>query len=83
MSAGADVMVNLNTRQTDDYTESEAAGMLGISVDRLHKLLDENIFNDGTPRPPELRLRHADLVLLAFWDRSTGNPKVIRMPRRG
>jgi len=76
-------MVNLNTRQTDSYTESEAAAMLGISIDRLHKLLDENIFNDGTPRPPELTLRHAEIVLLAFWDRSTGNPKVIRMPRRG
>ncbi len=83
MSAGADTMVNLNTRQTDDYSENEAAGMLGISIDRLHKLLDENIFNDGTPRPAELRLRHADLVLLEFWDRSTGNPKIIRMPRRG
>ena len=72
-----------NTRQTDGYTESEAAGMLGITIDRLHKLLDENVFNDGTPRPPELRLRYADMVLLAFWDRSTCNPKVIRMPRRG
>ena len=75
--------VNLNTPQNDDYTESEAAGMLGISVDRLRKLLDENVFNDGTPRPPELRLRDADLVLLAFWNHSTANPKVIRMPRRG
>jgi len=75
-------MVNANNRQVDDYTEHEAAGMLGISVDRLHKLLDENIFNDGTPRPPELRLRAADLVLLEFWDRSTENPKIIRMPRR-
>ena len=82
MSAGADVMVNLNTRP-DDYTETEAAGILGISIDRLHKLLDENIFNDGTPRPPELRLRSSDLVLLEFWDRSTGNPKIFRMPRRG
>jgi hypothetical protein len=76
-------MVNVNNRlQPDDYTENEAAGILGISVDRLHRLLDENIFNDGTPRPPELRLRSSDLVLLEFWDRSTGNPKIFRMPRR-
>jgi hypothetical protein len=76
-------MVIANTRHPDDYTEHEAAGMLGISISRLHKLLDDNIFNDGTLRPPELRLRSADLILLEFWDRSTGNPKIIRMPRRG
>ena len=76
-------MVTANTRQSDCYSEQEAADALGISVSRLHKLLDENIFNDGTPRPPELRLRAADLVLLEFWDRATGNPKIIRMPRRG
>ena len=76
-------MVIANTRHPDDYTETEAAGILGISIDRLHRLLDDNIFNDGTPRPPELKLRSADLILLEFWDRSTGNPKIIRMPRRG
>jgi hypothetical protein len=76
-------MVNANTRQADDYSETEAAGILGISIDRLHKLLDENIFNDGTLRPPDLKLRPSDLILLEFWDRSTGNPKIIRMPRRG
>jgi hypothetical protein len=76
-------MVTANNVRTDDYTETEAAAMLGISVDRLHKLLDENIFNDGSSRPPELRLRAADLILLEFWDRSTENPKIIRMPRRG
>jgi hypothetical protein len=76
-------MVNANTTQTDYYTEAEASSLLGISLSRLHKLLDDNIFNDGSTRPPELKLRAADLILLEFWDRSTGNPKVIRMPRRG
>jgi hypothetical protein len=65
------------------YSETEAAGLLGISVERLHKLLDEHIFNDGTKRPRDLQLRYADIVLLAFWHRSTENPKVLRMPRRG
>ena len=76
-------MAMANNLKTDDYTETEAAVRLGISVDRLHKLLDENIFNDGTPRPPELRLRSADLILLEFWHRSTEDPKIIRMPNRG
>jgi hypothetical protein len=64
------------------YSESEAANLLGISIERLHRLLDENIFNDGTKRPGDLLLRYADLILLAFWERGTANPKVIRMPRR-
>ena len=76
-------MVNVNSQQTDSFTEAEAAGMLGISVDRLHKLLDENIFNDGSLRPANLTLRSSDLVLLKFWHRSTEDPKVLRMPRRG
>jgi hypothetical protein len=64
------------------YTESEAALLLGISVTRLHILLDEYIFNDGTERPDTLRLQTSDLVLLRFWHRSTPNPKIIRMPKR-
>ena len=64
------------------YTEAEAALMLNISLSRLHRLLDENIFNDGTPRPDNLLLRASDLVLLRFWHRSAPNPKVLRMPRR-
>jgi hypothetical protein len=72
----------VNNHQADYYSEIEAAEILGISVDRLHKLLDENIFNDGTQRPPELQLRAADLVLLEFWDGSAENNKIIRMPRR-
>lgn len=66
----------------DSYSEAEAALFLGISVSRLHMLLDEHVFNDGTPRPPDLILQSSDLVLLRFWHRSTPNPKVLRMPRR-
>ena len=75
-------MYNLNAKQTEDYSEQEAAAILGISVSRLHQLLDENIFNDGSRRPTDLRLRSSDLILLEFWNRTTENPKVIRMPNR-
>jgi len=75
-------MHNVDNRQTDCYSEVEAAHALGISVARLHKLLDENIFNDGSKRPPDITLRSSDLVLLEFWNRSTENPNVLRMPRR-
>lgn len=57
--------------------------MLGISVSRLHMLLDENVFNDGSRRPADLRLRESDLVLIEFWNRTVENPNVIRMPKRG
>ena len=63
------------------YSESEAALMLGLSVHTVRLLLDEHVFNDGTPRPAELQLRASDLVLLRFWHKSRPNPKVIRMPR--
>jgi len=63
-------------------TEQEAANLLGITLERLHFLLDENIFNDGSKRPNDLELHRSDIVLLQFWDRSTENPKVVRMPRR-
>ncbi|MGZ4789847.1 MAG: hypothetical protein ACXVZV_01320 [Terriglobales bacterium] len=69
-------------RDIDSYTEAEAAEMIGISISRLHMLLDEHIFNDGSARPPDLHLRSSDIVLIAFWNRSTENPKVLRMPRR-
>ena len=77
-------MNNPNTSRyhNDDYSETEAASILGISLSRLHQLLDENIFNDGSIRPPDIRLRASDLVLLEFWDRTTGNLNVLRMPRR-
>ena len=64
------------------YSEAEAAGHLNISVERLHSLLDQHIFNDGSARPGDLTFCDADLVLLGFWMKSEGNPKVIRMPRR-
>jgi hypothetical protein len=74
------LLSNRNRREPDTYTEAEAAHRLGISVDRLHKLLDENVFNDGSKRPSDVQLQGNDLILLEFWNRSTENPKVVRMP---
>ena len=83
MSVGADRMTNANKRhQHDGYSEAEAAQMLGISVSRLHMLLDENVFNDGSKRPADLRLRDSDLILIEFWNRTMENPNILRMPRR-
>ena len=75
-------MNNSRRAVKDFYTETEAAQELGITVSRLQAILDQHVFNDGHPRPIELKLQCSDLVLLSFWHRSTPNPKVVRMPRR-
>jgi hypothetical protein len=64
------------------YSEVEAAEALGISVDRLHLLLKENVFNDGSSRPDQLTFRATDLILMEFWDRTLADNKVVRMPKR-
>lgn len=66
----------------DSYTEDEASEVLGISRDRLHLLLDQNVFNDGSGKPAEIHFRVADLVLVELWDRNTPNTKIMRMPNR-
>jgi hypothetical protein len=75
-------MTRLSNTVKEFYTETEAAESLGISVPRLHMLLDAHIFNDGSARPGDLTFTSADLTLLGFWQRTTPNPKVVRMPRR-
>jgi hypothetical protein len=72
----------ISAAEQDFFTEQEAADLLGITLERVHFLLDENIFNDGSKRPKHLELHRSDIVLLQFWDRSTENLKVVRMPRR-
>jgi hypothetical protein len=72
-----------NTNKTAGlYSEQEVADLLGISIEHLHELLDNNVFNDGTPRPPQLTFTNSELILLGFWQRGEPNPKVLRMPRR-
>ena len=75
-------MIGSRKLQEESYTEVEAANTLGISIARLHLLLDENVFNDGSLRPANLTFRHSDLVLLGFWHRTSPNPNVVRMPHR-
>ncbi len=65
-----------------ELTEQEAAEALGIRVVDLHRLLDEHIFNNGTPRPSGLLFNHADLLLLSVWSDGKGDENVLRMPRR-
>ena len=66
----------------DVWDEIEASQALGISLPRLHSLLDEHVFTVAHPRPEGCVFRSSDLVLLEFWLRSEPNPKVVRMPRR-
>lgn len=53
----------------DSYTEPEAAQALGITVSRLHQILDRYIFNDGRRRPANLEFNGSDLLLFAYWNR--------------
>jgi hypothetical protein len=66
------------------YSEAEAAKALGTSVAQLDAVLDEYIFNDGTPRPAQLELQASDLLLIAYWLETTQFPenKVLAMPKR-
>lgn len=75
-------MQNTKRPEPEFYTEAEVADLLGVSIPRLHLLLDEHIFNDGGPRPADITFNSSDVTLLSFWHRSTPNPKVVRMPRR-
>jgi hypothetical protein len=63
------------------YTEQEAAESLGISLQRLHSLLDQKVFHDGLQRPVQLNFLQTDLVLLAIWHREEP-ANLVRMPRR-
>lgn len=75
-------MTNSLKPSKEYYSELETADYLNISLPRLYSLLDEHVFNDGTPRPDDLTFCDADLVLLEFWIKGAENPKVIRMPKR-
>ena len=75
-------MSTSNAKAKDFYSEVEAAALLGISISRLHMLLDENVFNNGMQRPTNLTLRASDLVVLGFWNKCHRNAKILRMPRR-
>lgn len=75
-------MKNSYPRFKKIYTEEEAARALGISLLRLHMILDENVFNDGPPRPMHVLLEPSDMVLLEYWSNQPPHAKVVRMPRQ-
>ena len=66
------------------YDERRAAAALGITVARLHEILDQQIFTEGNPRPHGLQFTSNDLLLLGYWCNverpATG--EVITMPKR-
>ena len=74
-------LMNPSIKRKELLSELETAQALGITLSRLHNLLDEHVFNDGNPRPAVCSFQPSDLVLLEFWLCSKPNPKVVRMPR--
>lgn len=67
------------------YSEAEAAAALGISIARLHELLDQYIFTNGNLRPEAIQFAASDLLLLSYWShdsRRTVTHEVITMPKR-
>jgi hypothetical protein len=73
-----------HTLVQDSINEQQAAQWLGISIESLHRLLDEHIFNNGTPRPSQVFFTQSDLLLLSYWcDKPVkGSRKVLSMPNR-
>ena len=55
----------------EHYSEAEAARVLGISIARLHHLLDQHIFNVGSRRPPNIEFTGSDLLLLSYWNKES------------
>ncbi|HLI62506.1 MAG TPA: hypothetical protein VKV05_03845 [Terriglobales bacterium] len=67
------------------YSEAEAAEAVGISIARLHQLLDRYIFTGGNRRPATIEFTASDLLLLAYWNNHAARSsrgRVISMPRR-
>jgi hypothetical protein len=66
------------------YDEREAAAALGVTLARLHEVLDRHIFTEGNLRPQSLQFTSNDLLLLGYWCNSPriGVPEVITMPKR-
>jgi hypothetical protein len=78
-------MSNLNRTVKESYSEAEAAAAVGISVARLHELLDQHVFTGRNRRPEAIEFTSTDLVLLRYWHGCTepSHGTVITMPKRG
>lgn len=83
-------MSNVNRSSQESYSESEAAAALGISISRLHDLLDQHVFTGGNRRPASIEFTSSDLLLLGYWNNiappqikpPSPASKVIPMPKR-
>ncbi len=78
-------MAKLKRSTKELYTEAEAAASLGITVGRLHELLDEYIFTNGNRRPAAIQFTSGDLLLLSYWSHDSQRSvthEVITMPKR-
>jgi len=78
-------MAKVNRSNKELYNEVEAASALGVSLGRLHQLLDEYIFTNGSQRPQSLQFTASDLLLLNYWSndaKRSGTREVITMPKR-
>ena len=67
-------------RDKEFYTEDEIARELQITTHRLHQLLDEHVFRDGSLKPHPLHFRAQDIVMIGEWMRQDAERKVLRMP---
>jgi hypothetical protein len=77
--------MNLKRSANDQYSEAEAADILGISLSRLYDLLDEHVFNEGSRRPASIEFTSSDLLLLNFWHKNSHMPtenNLLQMPRK-
>jgi hypothetical protein len=78
-------MAKVNRSNKELYNEVEAASAFGVSLGRLHQLLDEYIFTNGSQRPQSLQFTASDLLLLNYWSndaKRSGTREVITMPKR-
>jgi hypothetical protein len=55
----------------DYYSEAEAARSLGITIAKLHRLLDKYVFNVGGRRPSDIQFTDSDLLLLSYWNKES------------
>ena len=78
-------MPNPKPSPQDSDSEAEAAAALGITVSRLHELLDKHVFTQGQKRPDSIEFTSSDLLLLNYWNqdnKAAGAHEVIQMPKR-
>lgn len=79
-------MTSSNRRLKETYTEAKAAAALGVTIVRLHQILDQHIFTNGSIRPESIEFTSNDLLLVNFWNKNANlpppPPRILRMPKR-